>query len=133
MRAALAGGLYFLAAFALGFVLGAIRVLAVTPRLGELGAVLLELPFMLAASWALSAAITRRLAIPPSLPPRLAMGLIGFALLMTGETLLGLYGFGQDLDRQLAHFATMAGAIGLAGQAAFALIPLLQGVRRRGG
>lgn len=133
MRSARAGGIYFLAAFALGSVLGTIRVLAIAPRLGELGAVLLELPVMLAASWLLSSAITRRLGVPPAPPSRLAMGLTALILLTTAESLLGLYGFGQDLERQFARLATMPGAIGLAGQAAFALIPLLQSLHRPGG
>ncbi len=53
MRAVLAGVLYFGLVFALGFILGTLRVLVLEPRLGSTGAVLLELPVMLAASWLL--------------------------------------------------------------------------------
>ena len=57
------------------------------------------------------------------------MGMTGFVLLMTAEILLGLYGLGLGLDQQFARFATLAGALGLIGQGAFALLPLLQGLR----
>lgn len=42
---------YFGLIFALGFAVGTVRVLADVPSLGETGAVVLELPIMLAASW----------------------------------------------------------------------------------
>jgi len=49
-----AGCVYALSVFAIGFVLGAIRVLVLAPRLGNAVAVALEVPFMLAVSWKLS-------------------------------------------------------------------------------
>lgn len=125
-RAALAGLLYFAAAFAVGFVLGAIRTTVIVPRLGEFGAVLLELPLMLAASWLLSGAIVKKLAIPPRLPVRLVMGGTGFALLMAAEFALGALGFGRGMAEQLALLAQPSGALGLAGQVVFALIPALR-------
>lgn len=51
MRAALAGLAYFTLVFAAGFGLGTLRVLALAPILGEGGAVLLELPIILAIAW----------------------------------------------------------------------------------
>jgi hypothetical protein len=50
-KSAVAGAVYFLVVFLLGFGLGTIRVLFVAPRLGQTTAVLLETPLMLAASW----------------------------------------------------------------------------------
>ena len=49
-----AGCLYALTVFVVGFVLGAIRLLLLVPRLGETVAVSFEMQFMLAASWNLS-------------------------------------------------------------------------------
>jgi len=43
---------YWAAVFLIGFVLGTLRVLFVAPSVGETAAVLAEMPFMLAASWA---------------------------------------------------------------------------------
>jgi hypothetical protein len=48
VRAALA---YFVAVFALGFVLGAVREGLVRPRFGTLGAIAIEAPAMLLACW----------------------------------------------------------------------------------
>ena len=42
---------YGLIVFLIGFVFGSIRVLLLAPHLGETGAVSLETPIMLAASW----------------------------------------------------------------------------------
>lgn len=121
-----AGSSYFAAIFALGFVLGTARTLWLLPRVGELTAVALELPLMLAASWWLSARLTLRFEVPAATPARLAMGALAFSLLMAAELFLSLVVFGMGCQTQLAHYATAAGALGLAGQVFFALIPWLQ-------
>ncbi|PZN94708.1 MAG: hypothetical protein DCF31_08675 [Alphaproteobacteria bacterium] len=125
-RPIIAGLLYFLAMFAIGFVLGTLRVLAVAPRLGELAAVAVEVPVMLALAWPICGALLRRYRVPPGLAPRLAMGTTAFGLLMLAETVLGATLFGQDLTTQWANRATAAGLIGLAGQLLFAALPVLQ-------
>ena len=51
LRAAI---VYWAMVFALGFVLGTIRVIWVIPLVGLMPATLLELPIILAASWAAS-------------------------------------------------------------------------------
>ncbi len=130
MRAAAAGAAYFLVLFLLGFVLGAIRVLVIAPRLGDVAAVLLELPVMLAASWLVCRTLIRRMGVAADSTSRLLMGFTGFALLMLAELALGLFGFGRSLATQLAAWTEPAGLIGLAGQIAFGAIPLLQARRR---
>ena len=126
MRAALAGAIYFLVVYAVGFALGTVRVLLVTPRLGATAAVLMELPFMLTASWLACRLIVRRMAVPPSLSARLTMGASAFALLMVVETAVGMAAFGQTLAAQIASLRQIAGLIGLGGQIMFALFPLVQ-------
>ena len=126
IRAAAAGAVYFLILFSAGFVLGTLRVLAIAPRLGDIAAVLLELPLMLAASWLVCRYLIRRMAIAADPAPRLLMGLTGFALLMLAEIALGWFGFGRSLELQMAALGQPAGLIGLAGQIAFGAIPLLQ-------
>jgi uncharacterized membrane protein YqjE len=50
-RALLAGTTYFLALFALGFLLGTIRVVFVAPRYGQLTGTLAEVPVVLTAAY----------------------------------------------------------------------------------
>jgi len=124
-----AGLLYALAVFALGFVLGTVRVLFLAPRFGETAAVLAELPIMLVASWFLCRVILRRRAVPPTLPARSAMGVAAFALLILAELLLAL-ALGRSAAAVLTALATPAGGLGLVGQLLFALFPLLQRKQR---
>ena len=126
MRAALAGAVYFLVVYVAGFALGVVRVTLVAPRLGATGAVLLELPFMLAASWIACRWIIRRLAVAPRDSARLVMGCCAFGLLMLSETALGVVAFGRTPAAQIAALGELAGMLGLGGQVMFALLPLIQ-------
>ena len=127
MKAARAGVAYFALAFTAGFVLGTFRVLVLAPRLGATGAVLLELPVMLAVSFLAARWSVRRFAVPDRAGPRLAMGGLAFALLILAETLLGLALFGRTLAGQVATYAEPEGYLGLSAQVLFALMPLVAG------
>lgn len=112
---------YVLPVFALAFALGALRVTLIAPRTGLLAAVALELPIVLALAWAVAGAVLARW--PDA--RRAGLGLLAFALLMLLELATAL-AFGQPPDQFLAAMATPPGALGLAGQAGFGLIPLLR-------
>jgi len=126
MSAARAGAFYFLIVFAAGFMLGAIRVFVVAPRLGETGAVVLELPVMLAVSWFTCGWLIAYMAAPHSKEAGAIMGLVAFALLLAAEFALARVGFGRSAAEYLSAFATPPGLIGLAGQIAFALFPAIR-------
>ena len=111
--------------FVAGFILGVLRILAVAPLVGELGAVLIELPIILAISWIACGAIIGRYAIPARWQDRARMGAFAFILLIAAEFCLSL-SLGRSADTFLAGLIGPAGAIGLIGQLAFALFPLLQ-------
>lgn len=114
---------YFAGIFALGFVLGTARVLWIAPALGAVAAVAIELPFILVASWLLARRLTRRPVFArPAL--RAAMGAVAFAVLMFAELALGVAAFGQTAQQWYASLGTAAGALGLAGQVLFAVMPL---------
>ncbi len=115
---------YFAMVFACAFVLGTVRTLIVAPRLGQTPAVLLEAPIVLAVSWLAAGWTIKRLNIPARAWPRLVMGAIAFALLMTVEASLSVFAFGRTVGEYLAGFATPAGAIGLIAQLGFAATPL---------
>lgn len=129
MRIARAALLYWAIVFALGFVLGTVRVLAIAPALGsETKAVILELPVMLLASWAAALKVMRHFA-PMDRAARLAAWCLAFALLMASEAALARLAFGQSLSAWVKSLFVVPGIIGLAGQAAFALMPALAGGR----
>ncbi|MFN9162945.1 MAG: hypothetical protein ACK6DM_09625 [Alphaproteobacteria bacterium] len=126
-----AGFLYFLAVFAIGFVLGTVRTLAVEAGLGieRLLAVLIELPVMLGASWLVAGFLVRRLAEGTGLLPRIAMGGCAFMLLMAAEAGLSVVLMGRTLQAHVSLYAEASHALGLLGQVCFALIPALHPVR----
>ncbi len=124
-RALVAGAVYFAMLFALGFVVGTFRVMLVAPRLGEIAATALELPVMLAASWIVCGRTIRLWRVPAAAASRALMGVWAFVLLMAGETLLGVFGFGRTLAEQWAAVSSPSGLMGLAAQLGFALFPLL--------
>ncbi len=115
---------YFAGVFAAAFVLGAIRVAFVAPQLGEFPAVALEVPLVLCLSWAVAGRILHRDPLP--LGGRLAMGVLAFGLLMLAETALARL-FGQSTQEVITNMKSPAGALGLAGQIGFAVIPTLRG------
>lgn len=127
MRAAFIAGLaYFALVFAAGFALGGLRLNVLEPRFGPLGAVLVELPFMLAVSWFACGWAVRRFKVPRAFPARLGMGASAFAFLMAAELGLSVFLFGQSVSAFLAGFAAPAGAAGLAGQIVFGLMPMMR-------
>jgi hypothetical protein len=114
---------YWGVVFALGFLLGTLRVLWIAPALDETRAVLIELPVMLGASWLAARSLVRRFGVG-SVRAALGMGALAIVLLMASEAGLAVV-MGQSLAQWLDAMARMPGALGLAGQAAFAAMPVL--------
>jgi hypothetical protein len=127
--AIVAGLAYFAIVFAAGFVLGAVRTLLLVPRIGAVPAVLVELPFMLAIAYAACRWLVSRLSVSPALGPRLTMGVVAFVLLMGAELTLSVLFFSGSVAGFIAGLVAPAGTLGLAGQVAFAAIPLAVGRR----
>jgi len=125
LLAVLSGLLYGLLAFAAGFILGTLRIIWLAPALGDFPAVAAELPIMLAVSFLLCRRLIGQGRIADTAPSRAAMGATGFLALMTLEMLLATLGFGQDALAFLRCLATPPSALGLTGQIAFGLLPLL--------
>jgi hypothetical protein len=124
-----AGVLYFALIFALGFVLGTVRVLWLARLVGETLAVLAEQPIMLAASWFAASWLVRRQDLE-ALSDRAIMGGIAMALLFVAEIVLGLSLFGQTPSQSLTEALVLPGLIGLIGQVMFGLMPLLESAKR---
>lgn len=124
MRPLVAGVLYFGAVFALGFALGTARILLVVPLAGEVGAVLLELPVMLAASWAACGWIVRRLRVSAAANARITMGAVAFALLMVAELAVSVFALHRTPAEHFATYRSLGALLGLAAQIVFAGMPL---------
>src|SRR5258708_24028602 len=96
-----AGALYFAVVFAAGSILGPVRILWVSPRLGTRMAELLEMPVMLAIAIVTARGIVRRLAGPPTPSSRLGMGGIALSLLLIAEFTLVLWLRGLSINEHL--------------------------------
>jgi hypothetical protein len=119
LRAAIA---YWAVVFALGFVLGTLRVLWLAPLVGLIPATLIELPVMLGASWLAAGWLVRRFAITDA-GAALATGGLAFALLMVAECALAVGMMGRTPAQWLADLRQPHAALGLAGQVVFAAMP----------
>lgn len=119
---AIAAAAYWAAVFAFAFVLGIFRTLWLAPKIGPLAAVLCEVPLVLAVSWWTARRVTARFKTTGR-GEALAMGGIAFVLLMVAEAVLAHVLSGQSPADWLRAQTSAAGALGLAGQMLFALMP----------
>jgi hypothetical protein len=117
---------YFVIVFAIGFVLGTVRVLLVIPRVGPSAAVLIEAPILLSASWLVCGWLLHSLRVPPAWSARSAMGGTAFALLMAAELSLSVFVFGKSAAEHVQAYLAPHQLIGLAAQLAFAAFPLFR-------
>ncbi|CAK9074532.1 Uncharacterized protein SCF082_LOCUS36286, partial [Durusdinium trenchii] len=114
-RAIRLGAVYATVVFLAGFVLGALRTLVIAPRTGDLAAVLLELPIILAISWLVFGALARRQA-PLPLSGRGLAGLVAFLWLIVLELALSAVIAPGGSAAMVVGWLTLTGGIGLAGQ-----------------
>lgn len=132
VRAFVAGAAYFAAVFAAGFALGVLRTTVLTPAIGHLAAVAIELPVILAIAWFACGAVLRRVA--PTRGGAVLMGAFAFVLLMAAEAGLSVGLAGRSLAEHFALYARPAHLLGLAGQLAFAAFPIVRlGLQARRG
>ncbi|QKS29286.1 MAG: hypothetical protein FAZ92_00958 [Accumulibacter sp.] len=128
LKASQAGCRYFAGVFAVGFLLGVPRTLVLVPRVGEVVAVLIELPVILGASWLICGRILQQASLWRV--AAVVMGASALALLLTAELSISMLLANRSLAAHLALYSETAHRLGLAGQLAFALFPVLQTMRR---
>ena len=125
MRTIKAGTMYFALVFGAGFVLGAIRVTLLVPRLGERAAELIEMPFMFVVVLVSARFITNRFNLPANTLARLGAGFLALGLLVTAEILLAV----ALQDRTLGDYVTsrdpVSGMVYLVMLLLFAVMPLV--------
>jgi hypothetical protein len=129
VAACIMGLRYYAIIFGLAFIMGIARTFVVAPRLGAPTAVLLEVPIIVVVSWAVARSLLRPHVF--TLPQRAAMGATAFMLTMVSEVFLAEILRGQSVIGWATAVLTPLGLIGLAGQIAFAIVPIVV-ARHRG-
>jgi hypothetical protein len=120
-----AGLWYFALIFGAGFVLGALRVTLLVPRLGERMAELSEMPLMFAVIFFAAKFVIRRFTVAPSIAARLGIGLLALALLSAAELLLVVYLQERAIADYVASRDPVSGSVYLAMLVLVALMPVL--------
>lgn len=121
-----AGGVYFGLVFSLGVILGVLRVTVVAPRLGVAGAMAVELPIMLIASWIICGGVLTRFDIGAERGERSLMSATALVLIVIAELALARLLAGQTFGETLASYRNIPAIMGLATQVAFVLFPLFR-------
>jgi len=125
MQVLKAGALYFVLVFGAGFVLGPIRILWVVPRFGERTAELMEVPIMLVVIVLSARWIARRVAVPPTAPKLLGVGVVALGLLLVVEFTVVLWLRGLTIGEYFAKRDPVAGAAYIMMLGVFGVMPLL--------
>ena len=118
---------YFALVFSAGFLLGAIRVSLIVPRLGARSAELLETPFMILISFLAARWVVRRQAGPYAVTQRLSMGVIALAIMLATEFGLVLWLRGISLSQYFATRDPVSGTAYYIALGIFALMPMVVG------
>ena len=124
-RVVVAGLHYFACVFGAGFVLGAIRVPLLVPRLGVRWAELIEMPLMLAVIVFAARWIVRRHRLGPRPAGRVGAGMLALALLLGAEFGLVLQLQGGTLATYVESRDPVSGSVYAAMLIVFALMPLV--------
>jgi hypothetical protein len=119
-----AGVTYWALIFALGFVLGTVRVLWGAEALGETAFILIEIPVILTASWFTARWLMHRYAVQAFSAAALA-GTLAFALLMGAELAMAMGLSGQTPGAWFAGLWHPPHLYGTLGQVAFGAMPVV--------
>lgn len=124
-RVLTAAAVYFVIVFAVGLMLGPVRVLWIEPWLGPLLAILCEAP-LLTIAMIFAARIAPALAgLGPGWGARLIMGVLALVMQQMADLAVGFGLRGVTLQEQLAYFRTLPGYIYIIMLVLFALMPLI--------
>jgi hypothetical protein len=126
MRILKTGLAYFALVFGAGFVLGAIRVPFLVPRLGVRNAELIEMPIVLVIIVLAARLVVRRSALPRAVAARLGVGLVALGFSIVAELSLARAFTGQSVGEHISSRDPVSGGAYAAMLVVFALMPLLQ-------
>lgn len=127
MAGAVFGGLIYAGiVFAIAFVTGVLRTLALSLDMGLtlVAAVMIELPFILIVAWIACGGVLRRIQVPARVDLRCAMGVVALVAIVALEFALAMAMSGSSFAEFVASYSRPEVMLGLIGQIAFALFPL---------
>jgi hypothetical protein len=122
---------YFSIVFAVGFVLGALRVPYLVPRFGERSAELAEMPLMFVAIFLAAGYVVKLYGAAVSPRGWAFAGIAALGLLVCAEVLLGMALAGRGVGDYIASRDPVSGSVYLGMLLVFAAMPWLR--RRRDG
>lgn len=125
-RLANAGFVYCTAVFAAAFVLSVVRIAWVAPLAGELIAVLLEAPILLAIAWSVCGWVAERFDVSRRFVDRLMMGGMALMMVVCAEAMGAFLVSGHSLGVFSHRSGRSAVLLGLLAQLAFAVFPMLE-------
>ena len=126
------GLIYFSLVFGAGFMLGAIRVPFLVPRLGERYAVLMEMPVMFIVVLFSARYISKRFLVHTTVYARAGVGLAALALMLTAEALPAVVIQDRSLTEYIANRDPICGTLYMIVLVLFALMPYIMGRMSRG-
>ena len=115
---------YFALVFGLGFLLGAIRVPFIMPRIGQRNAELLEMPFMLIGIVLASQFVLKQFVLPNTNIAYLTIGMMALSLILIAELLLVVWLQKQTIRQYIASRDSISGSVYIVLLLMFALMPL---------
>lgn len=118
--------LYFGIVFAVGFVLGAVRVPFLVPWLGERAAELAEMPLMFIAVFLAAGHVVRKYGASVSGRSWALVGMLALALLVCAELLLAVALAGRGVGEYIAGRDPVSGSVYLGMLLLFAAMPWLR-------
>ncbi len=121
---------YFALVFGTGFLLGAVRVPFIVPRIGERYAELAEMPLMFIAIYFASRYVLRKYGQKADTAGLVVMGVVALLLLVASELLLAVFLAGRGVAEYVASRDTISGSVYLAMLVLFAAMPWLQARQR---
>lgn len=118
--------IYFAIVFGVGFLLGAVRVPFLVPRLGQRVAELLEMPLMAAAIYWAAGWVVKRFGSSMQARGWALCGLLALALLLGAEWLLAVALTGRGVAEYIASRDPVSGSVYLILLLVFAAMPRLR-------
>jgi hypothetical protein len=124
-RVLTAAAVYFVVVFAVGLVLGPVRVLWIEPWLGPLLAILCEAPPLIIAMIVAARLAPALTGLGAGWGARLMMGVLALFMQQLADLAVGFGLRGVTLQEQLSYFGTPPGYIYIFMLVLFALMPLI--------